>query len=87
MSLGKLKAAVEGFLRDRYPWDAVKDFARHQAQKPLPPHVSWWHTLGSLALFLLVNQIVTGILLMVYYRPTADHAFDSIWMNLIESKA
>ena len=87
MSLGKLKAAVEGFLRDRYPWDAVKDFARHQAQKPLPPHVSWWHTFGSLALFLLVNQIVTGILLMVYYRPTADHAFDSIKFIQIEVPA
>lgn len=78
MSIGKLKTTVERFLRDRYPWDAFKDFAQHQAQKPLPPHVSWWHTFGSLALFLLVNQVVTGILLMVYYRPTSDHAFDSI---------
>lgn len=73
-----VRESVERFMRERYPWDEFKNFAKHQSAKPLPPHVSWWHTFGSLALFLLVNQIVTGILLMVYYRPTADHAFESI---------
>ena len=76
--LTSMRNSIEKFLRARYPWDSFKDFAAHQAQKPLPPHVSWWHTFGSLALFLLANQIVTGLLLMVYYRPTSDHAFESI---------
>ncbi|MBI4179660.1 cytochrome bc complex cytochrome b subunit [bacterium] len=76
--LSNARNKIESFMRDRYPWDVFTDFAKHQAHKPLPPHVSWWHTFGSLAVFLLVNQIVTGILLMVYYRPTSDHAFDSI---------
>jgi len=42
------------------------------------PKVNWLYTLGSAALFLAVNQIVTGILLTVYYVPTPDHAWDSV---------
>lgn len=42
------------------------------------PKVNWLYTLGSAALFLAVNQIVTGILLTIYYVPTPDHAYDSV---------
>jgi len=42
------------------------------------PKVNWLYTLGSASLFLAVNQIVTGILLTVYYVPTPDHAYDSV---------
>ena len=42
------------------------------------PKVNWFYTLGSAALFLSVNQIVTGILLTIYYVPTPDHAYDSV---------
>ena len=65
--------------------ESIQSFARAQAAKPLPPNVSWFHTFGSLLLFLLVNQIVTGVLLMVYYRPTTDQAFDSV--RYISAKA
>lgn len=71
-------ARLIGWLRDRYPVEPVRAFLHAQATKRLPGHVSWAHTFGSLTLFLLVNQIVTGILLMVYYRPTPDHAFESV---------
>jgi quinol-cytochrome oxidoreductase complex cytochrome b subunit len=42
------------------------------------PKVNWLYTLGSAALFIVVNQAVTGILLTIYYVPTPDHAYDSI---------
>lgn len=42
------------------------------------PKVNWLYTLGSAALFVAVNQIVTGILLTIYYVPTPDHAYDSV---------
>lgn len=42
------------------------------------PRTNWLYTLGSASLFLAVNQIVTGILLTVYYVPTPDHAYDSV---------
>lgn len=76
---------IWAWLSERLPMGSVRDFARKQAAKPLPPHTSWMHTLGSLSLFLIVNQVVTGILLMVYYRPTSEHAFESV--RFITAKA
>jgi quinol-cytochrome oxidoreductase complex cytochrome b subunit len=43
------------------------------------PKVNWSYTLGSATLFLAINQIVTGILLTIYYVPTPDHAYDSVY--------
>lgn len=42
------------------------------------PKVNWFYTLGSATLFVAINQIITGILLTLYYVPTPDHAYDSI---------
>jgi quinol-cytochrome oxidoreductase complex cytochrome b subunit len=42
------------------------------------PKVNWAYTLGSASLFVAINQIVTGILLTIYYVPTPDHAYDSV---------
>jgi ubiquinol-cytochrome c reductase cytochrome b subunit len=74
---GKTIASIRAWAGERYPVAVIEDLIHHQAVKPLPAHVGYLHTTGSLALFLLANQIVTGILLMVYYRPTADTAFES----------
>lgn len=42
------------------------------------PKVNWFYTLGSASLFILANQIFTGILLTIYYVPTPDHAYNSV---------
>lgn len=42
------------------------------------PKVNWWFTLGSASLFLFILQVVTGMLLTVYYVPSPDVAYDSI---------
>ncbi|HZY44014.1 MAG TPA: cytochrome b N-terminal domain-containing protein, partial [Anaerolineae bacterium] len=42
------------------------------------PKVNWFYALGSATLFVAINQIVTGILLTIYYVPTPDHAYDSV---------
>lgn len=54
----------------RRVWDAI--FLRKI------PKVNWFYTLGSASLFVAINQIVTGILLTIYYVPTPDHAYDSV---------
>jgi len=51
---------------------------RRLADEPLPPGTGWWFTLGSVVLFLLGIQVVTGVILMLYYAPTPDHAHDSV---------
>jgi quinol-cytochrome oxidoreductase complex cytochrome b subunit len=42
------------------------------------PKVNWLYTLGSATLFVSINQILTGILLTIYYVPSPDHAYDSV---------
>jgi quinol-cytochrome oxidoreductase complex cytochrome b subunit len=51
-------------------WDAI--FLRKI------PKTNWLYTLGSATLFTGILQIVTGILLTIYYVPTPDHAYDSV---------
>jgi quinol---cytochrome c reductase cytochrome b subunit, bacillus type len=47
--------------------------------EPVPKRGAWLYTLGSATLFLITLQFLTGILLLFYYVPTADHAWDSIY--------
>lgn len=42
------------------------------------PKTNWLYTLGSATLFTAILQVVTGILLTIYYVPTPDHAYDSV---------
>jgi quinol-cytochrome oxidoreductase complex cytochrome b subunit len=42
------------------------------------PKVNWFYTLGSATLFVAVLQMVTGILLTIYYVPTPDQAYESV---------
>jgi cytochrome b6 len=56
----------------REPWEALK-------AKTVPRHgSSIWYYMGGLSLFFLCVQIVTGIMLMLYYRPVPESAHDSI---------
>ncbi len=59
---------------DRIGWRAVWEavFLRKV------PKINWLYTLGSATLFLAINQIITGVLLTIYYVPTPDHAYDSV---------
>ena len=42
------------------------------------PKGNWLYTLGSASLFVAINQIVTGILLTIYYVPTPDQAYRTV---------
>ena len=43
---------------------------------PIHRH-SFWYYIGGMALFLFGLQILTGILLLFYYRPSAEGAYES----------
>jgi quinol-cytochrome oxidoreductase complex cytochrome b subunit len=61
---GKAARAVLG----RYPVWPIIDFL---GKKSVPKHRhSAWYAMGGIAMFFFVVQIITGILLMVYYRPS-----------------
>lgn len=44
----------------------------------LPRNINAWYTLGAVLLTLFAVQIVTGILLLIYYNPTTEEAFKSV---------
>jgi len=44
----------------------------------LPRNVNAWYTLGAVLLALFGIQFVTGILLLIYYVPNTDQAFESV---------
>ncbi len=47
--------------------------------EPVPNHLKrWWFCLGGTPAYLFVVQVVTGIMLAVYYQPSAETAYDSV---------
>ena len=50
----------------------------HLLDEPLVPGVNWWFVLGSILLFLLGLQLLSGIVLAMYYVATPDYAYDSV---------
>ncbi len=60
----------------RYP--LLKTWNEHLAKYYAPKNFNFWYFFGSLALLVLVIQIVTGIWLTMNYKPSADEAFASV---------
>ncbi len=68
--------AIYAWLEERLGLQGVVEFAK---RKSVPMHRhSIWYYFGGMTLFLFAVQVVTGILLMLYYRPSADEAFESV---------
>src|SRR6185436_15357160 len=64
------------WLDDRLGFGAIAQLAR---KKEIPIHRhSIWYYFGGMTLFLFGVQVGTGILLLLYYRPSADSAFESV---------
>ena len=80
-----MKERFKTWLGHRYDLDAFHRFFEGQVKKPLPKNINWFHTLGSMALFLFVSQVLTGILLLIYYRPTVKEAFGSVRFIMTEA--
>jgi quinol-cytochrome oxidoreductase complex cytochrome b subunit len=57
----------------------VYELLREELRQRAPQQLNFWHILGGLTLWLLFIEITTGILLMVYYRPSADEAYESVF--------
>src|SRR5438034_10526319 len=50
---------------------------------PIHRHTIWYY-FGGMTLFLFAVQVVSGILLLLYYRPTAESAFESVQFIMAE---
>ncbi|MEK7709582.1 MAG: cytochrome bc complex cytochrome b subunit [candidate division NC10 bacterium] len=50
---------------------------------PVHRHTVWYY-LGGMTLFLFMIQVATGILLLFYYRPSAEEAYESVQFLMAE---
>ncbi|RDS84554.1 cytochrome bc complex cytochrome b subunit [Dyella monticola] len=65
------------WVTDRAP-GLMPVYRKHMTEYYAPKNFNIWYYFGSLALLVLVNQIVTGIFLTMNYDPSASGAFDSV---------
>ena len=57
----------------------LSDVRHFVAEKGVPVHAQKiWYYLGGMTLFLFGVQVFTGILLLLYYRPSAGEAYESV---------
>src|SRR5215207_9408887 len=67
---------VLSWLDERLDLSGLREFIAH---KTVPRHRhSVWYYMGGITLFLVGVQVFTGILLLLYYRPSAGEAYESV---------
>ncbi|HEY7167646.1 MAG TPA: cytochrome bc complex cytochrome b subunit [Candidatus Binatia bacterium] len=63
----------------------LHDIAKLAKKKEVPVHRrTIWYYFGGMTLFLFAIQVTTGILLLLYYRPSAGEAYESIQFLMTE---
>jgi ubiquinol-cytochrome c reductase cytochrome b subunit len=72
---GRLAALVT-WIDDRFPM--TKLWKEQVAEYYAPKNMNFWYYFGSLAMLVLVLQIVTGIFLTMNYKPSSAEAFGSV---------
>ncbi len=70
-------AKTMNWLENRFP-TAFDAYKVHMSEYYAPKNFNFWYIFGSLALLVLVIQIVTGIFLVRHYQPDAAKAFESV---------
>src|SRR6266567_1916050 len=67
---------IGSWFDDRLGISAIQEAASH---KTVPTHrYTVLYYLGGITLFFFLLQVCTGVLLMLYYRPSAEEAFESV---------
>src|ERR1035437_5454944 len=76
--------SVRSWLDQRFGWG---DLVAPLRKKTVPlPRLSYWYFRGGITLFLFGIQVATGIPLLLYYRPGASEAFESVQYIMTQVK-
>ncbi|HZD03800.1 MAG TPA: cytochrome b N-terminal domain-containing protein, partial [Longimicrobiales bacterium] len=84
--MGRLRerlGALRGWLDDRVGLLADAERLGRKKKVPVHRHTVWYY-LGGMTLFLFLVQVGTGVLLLFYYRPSAEGAYESIQFLMTE---
>lgn len=69
-------------LRRAFDWlesrTGVRSARKHLLDEPIPAGVGWWFVTGSVLVMLLTVQLITGVVLAMYYVPSPEFAYDSV---------
>jgi ubiquinol-cytochrome c reductase cytochrome b subunit len=74
--MNKYLTCALNWVDERFPLTA--NWKAHLSEYYAPKNFNFWYYFGSLALLVLVLQIVTGIFLTMHYKPDAALAFASV---------
>ena len=69
-------ASIGQWLDERLGLRTFRELAEHK-EVPVHRHTFWYYW-GGMTLFLFAVQVFTGILLLLYYRASADEAYESV---------
>jgi ubiquinol-cytochrome c reductase cytochrome b subunit len=72
----KMLKNLVGWVDDRFP--LLDTWKEHLSEYYAPKNFNFWYFFGSLALLVLVIQILSGIFLTMSYKPDALFAFASV---------
>ena len=74
--MSRAMIAMRDWIEARFP--LLEMWNEHLAKYYAPKNLNFWYYFGSLALLVLIMQIVTGIFLTMNYTPNSKMAFDSV---------
>src|SRR3712207_4386696 len=81
--IGRLRSQTMEASKSIVDWmehrSGIVTMLEHFPYEPVPKRGAWLYTLGSAVLFTITLQFLTGILLLFYYVPTTDHAWNSVY--------
>ena len=75
-SNSRSSSKLMNWIDERLPVTATLE--KHITRYPAPKNFNFWYFFGSLAMLVLVNQLLTGFWLTMNYTPTAAEAFASV---------
>jgi len=68
---------LRGWIDRRYQLTPLFEFLRHK-EVPIGSHWMGWYYLGGVTMFFFVVQVITGVLLLMYYQPGEATSYESI---------
>ena len=75
--ISRAVTGVQDWVNERAP-GMMPAYRKHMSEYYAPKNFNFWYYFGSLAMLVLVNQIVTGIFLTMHFKPSAAEAFASV---------
>jgi cytochrome b6 len=77
-----MKNGVQSWLDERFGLSGITRFLTHK-KVPLHKHTIWFYT-GSAILLFFTIQVITGFMLILYYKPTLELANESVGRIMTE---